>query len=247
MPRLESPLRLRAFLRGSRPEEARALFGPITRFFCEGDSPDVVLSYSLDGAIVERQEHVQTGFAVAEALPTPVEPASGAVEPPGRSRGPRRALVIRDAQIHLLNRALEEDYFGPFDSPPAPITRAQSAALDAAEEQSLVARLARRVRRLYPEVTADVDPIERTTRVRRGLERARRFGLRDEAALFQFVDLQFAVGADFYEFPSIKSALTDTGGSADTRFSSALGALDDAKWKDVRGFCNPNAWQRTLP
>jgi hypothetical protein len=86
-------------------------------------------------------------------------------------------------------------------------------------------------------------PEERLTEmVRRGLARARRYGLTLETTLTGFVAIMFAVAPNFDAHPLLRRVLTDETVPPDSRLDEMMSKTSAENWVQVERSYDPDAW-----
>ncbi|MFO0616580.1 MAG: hypothetical protein U0414_28565 [Polyangiaceae bacterium] len=83
------------------------------------------------------------------------------------------------------------------------LRKAQIDAIGAASEESLRLRMRRHVESEYPEICAALGDKRVALRVKLGLQRARKHGIRDESHLELFLELMFEFGREFDRSPEV--------------------------------------------
>ncbi|HEX8242819.1 MAG TPA: hypothetical protein VF541_04975 [Longimicrobium sp.] len=113
------------------------------------------------------------------------------------------------------------------------IREAQMQALRDAARDRFARAAAAELRRADPAAVAAFDDAALLALVRRGMERARAYGLVEAEPVRAFLSLLVSVGPAFDRHPSIRAILTDPALRPGQRITRLLSAITTREWADA--------------
>jgi hypothetical protein len=129
----------------------------------------------------------------------------------------------------------------------------QFEAFNAVAEAAFIRRVAGHIRAKHSDVIVELPdatlPVKQITDellleiVRRGIERARSYGMRWESSLTAFVVLMFVTAPNFDDHPLLQRVLKDESLAADSRIDQLWERTTDQNWEAVERSYDPEAWE----
>jgi Domain of unknown function (DUF4123) len=111
-------------------------------------------------------------------------------------------------------------------------------------EQHFVNRLVQHLKQKHAIAIGGLTDQALEQRIHAGLQRARRYGFREEATFAAFVGLMFEFAPNFDEHPRIQPILTDEDIAPDDRIDVLVEEATDEDWNEARNLSDPKAWDR---
>jgi hypothetical protein len=128
----------------------------------------------------------------------------------------------------------------------------QMSAIQDAAEEKFALRLAAHLLEKYPNSTVKLPDTQSTVAelpketlhslVKKSIERARGYGLTQEASIAAFSTVMFEVAPNFDRHNMSKMLLTDENFAPDARLNELLEVLTDKNWEAIQKTYDPEAW-----
>jgi hypothetical protein len=122
----------------------------------------------------------------------------------------------------------------------------QMQALQRAQEEAFVRSVSDGLRNYHLDLVETIPEEQLLAMVARGIDRARRYGIRQKFGLAMFVELMLLVGEDFDEYPPIRAILLQPDIDPDDKMDRIIDTMTEPQWQGARRRSAPSAWSRPV-